>query len=96
MVSIDLVSPSAPEAEAGRNARRRPLFRMRGWGSPPGVGCPHTRLAALRPWEIDVDRLGEHLKQVVARGGGKACICNNSELKRAIRIYDWLRFHDDV
>ena len=57
-----------------------------------GFDAAHTRLAALEPSEIDVEQLNVHLKQVISRGGGRAALRNNSELKRAIRIYDFLRY----
>ena len=57
-----------------------------------GFDAAHTRLAALHPSEIDVEQLGAHLEQVISRGGGKVALNNNPELKRAIRIYDFLRY----
>jgi hypothetical protein len=36
--------------------------------------------------------LGAHLEGVISRGGGRAALRNNAELKRAIRIYDFLRY----
>jgi hypothetical protein len=57
-----------------------------------GFDAAHTRLAALEPSEIDVAQLGAHLEGVISRGGGRAALRNNAELKRAIRIYDFLRY----
>lgn len=57
-----------------------------------GFDDAHTKLAALNPEEIDIDELGAHLRQVIVRGGGKELLKNNPELKRAIRIYDFLKY----
>lgn len=57
-----------------------------------GFDVAHTRLAALEASEIDVNQLGAHLEQVIVRNGGRAFIKSNPELKRAIRIYDFLRY----
>lgn len=59
-----------------------------------GFDKAHERLAALNPEETEVDQLGAHLSQVITRSGGKSTLLNNSELKRAIRIYDFLKYHD--
>lgn len=67
-------------------------FTMSGLVDAFGFDDAHTKLAALNPDEIDIDELGTHLKQVIARGGGKEILRNNPELKRAIRIYDFLKY----
>lgn len=59
-----------------------------------GYDKAHERLAALHSDEIDPDELREHLKSYVARNGGRDFIVGNSELKRAIRIYDLLAYRD--
>lgn len=59
-----------------------------------GYDKAHERLAALNVEEINIDELGEHLKGYVARNGGKDFLVNNSELKRAIRIYDLLKYRN--
>lgn len=67
-------------------------FTIAGLVDAFGFDAAHTRLAALEPAEIEVVQLGVHLEQVISRGGGRAVLKNNPELKRAIRIYDFLRY----
>jgi hypothetical protein len=57
-----------------------------------GFEVAHTRLAALRGEEIDPDDLKQHLKDLISRNGGRDYLIGNSELKRAIRIYDLLKY----
>lgn len=59
-----------------------------------GFEVAHARLAALQEEEIAHEELREHLRQLISRNGGRDFIVGNSELKRAIRIYDLLAYRD--
>ena len=57
-----------------------------------GFDDAHKKLASLNEDEIDPDALLKHLTTLVSGKGGLSFMAGNSELKRAIRIWDYVKY----
>lgn len=55
----------------------------------------YKKIYFLEEEEINVNELGDYLKNIL-KLKGKDYLKNNSELKRLIRIYDWLKYYRSV
>lgn len=71
-------------------------FSINGLIEAFGFDEAHKRLAALDDGEIDLDELANHLKAIITRKGGVDFVKNNSELKRVIRIWDFLKYRAPI
>lgn len=81
-----------------KSAWRRQLksFSLDGLIDAYGYDKAHEKIGALYSDEIDAEELGEHLSSLVSRNGGIEFIRGNPELKRAIRIYDLLKYRNNA
>ena len=67
-------------------------YTIDGLVSAFGSGKAYERLAALTEEEMDPGELRAYLSEYVSQNGGVECIRGNSELKRAIRVWDYLEY----
>lgn len=57
-----------------------------------GFEKAYERVAALKECEINPNELQDYLVAFIGKNGGVECIKGKSELKRAIRIWDYLKY----
>lgn len=59
-----------------------------------GFEVAYKRLIFLEPSEINLDQLKDYLCSILkTEKSPEAVLRNNSELKRLIRIYDFVKYH---
>lgn len=82
------------QQKASKNVLRKSMdtFSVESLVEVFGFDEAHKKLYVLVEDEINPDTLEKHLRTLVLRKGGIEFMKNNSELKRAIRIFDYIKY----